>query len=449
MKDGPARWCNCPWASGSFKSSTLQWTQNYPREIDRNFQHARQNTRSLNFTGVSSGSIAPAAEVPNLKGSFEMDNFTSDSTTKKKGLKAGKLSSEEGECDLYTGKWLPDQTGPLYKNDTCPILSQPQNCQGNGRPDSVYENWRWKPTGCLLPRFDAEAFLQLMQGKVIAFVGDSIARNHMESLMCCLMQVETPKNRGYRKMQRWYFPLHSATVIRIWSAWLVNISREVLEATPADVTSLHLDQADEAFMEFLPKFDVLIISSGHWYPKKTAYIIEGKVVGGQGWWKNTSSFKYNSSAAFAIAMRTALDAIVSHPEYHGLTIFRTYSPDHYEGGQWNSGGSCTGKTAPFTDAELPYYAYTELMRQHQLKAFQRAKLNVTNESKLRLMDVTPVFSYRADGHPGPYRNQDPNKQTKRGRNGHPPPQDCLHWCMPGPIDTWNEFLFEILKQELL
>jgi len=25
--------------------------------------------------------------------------------------------------------------------------------------------------------------------------------------------------------------------------------------------------------------------------------------------------------------------------------------------------------------------------------------------------------------------------------------DCVHWCMPGPIDTWNEFLIYVMKLE--
>lgn len=63
-----------------------------------------------------------------------------------------------------------------------------QNCQGNGRPDKEYENWRWKPFQCDLPRFDAKKFLELMRGKTIAFIGDSVARNQMESMLCLLWQ---------------------------------------------------------------------------------------------------------------------------------------------------------------------------------------------------------------------------------------------------------------------
>ena len=133
----------------------------------------------------------------------------------------------------------------------------------------------------------------------------------------------------------------------------------------------------------------------------------------------------------------------------GLTILRTYSPEHYEGGAWNTGGSCTGKTQPLTDKEVAVNSYMDTLYSHQMAAVAEAeKIAVANSKKLRVMDITKAFSYRADGHPGPYRNHDPNKQVKRGPDGKPPPQDCLHWCMPGPIDTWNEYLLAMLKQEL-
>ncbi|MCO5570521.1 hypothetical protein L7F22_024244 [Adiantum nelumboides] len=354
------------------------------------------------------------------------------------------------ECDLWTGRWVRDKKMKLlYTNNSCPVLTATQNCEGNGRPDKNYVKWRWQPQGCDLPQFDVHRFFRLLRGKKLAFVGDSVARNHMESLMCILWQAEVPENKGSRKMQRWYFRSHQVTIIRIWSAWLVNATHEAFAFAPANLTKLHLEQPDHSFMEFLPSLDVLVLSSGHWFAKRTAFVLSDRILGGQLWsHKRLPSRPMRNPSAFAIAMKTALLAITSHPQYKGLTIVRTYSPDHYEGGAWNTGGSCTGKTRPLADSQLVANSYTDVMRQHQLNAFFGAEKNITNQSKLRFLDITPVFAYRADAHPGPYRSRDPNKVTKRGPHGEPPPQDCLHWCMPGPIDIWNDFLLQILEREL-
>ncbi|XP_020689183.1 protein YLS7 [Dendrobium catenatum] len=358
-------------------------------------------------------------------------------------------SGEHVRCDLYHGKWVHNPEGPLYTNNSCPIITQLQNCQGNGRPDKDYENWRWKPDQCELPKFDAKKFLELMRGKTLAFVGDSVARNQMESLLCILWQVEVPKNRGNRRIHRWYFRSTSTMIVRIWSSWLAQNTPSAMEFAPKGVVKVHLDIPDEKMMEFLPGFDVVVLSSGHWFAKQSVYILNETIVGGQLWSPPPNAavdMRINNVEAFGLSMETALGAIATHPNFTGLAIVRSYSPDHYEGGAWNTGGSCTGKVNPVS--EVVNNGFTEVMHEKQLTGFQRAVEKTGNSSKLIFMDITDVFGYRPDGHPGPYRSTDPNKKTRRGPNGEPPPQDCLHWCMPGPIDTWNELLLEIIRRNL-
>jgi len=93
------------------------------------------------------------------------------------------------KCDLFTGDWIPDPTGPLYTNVTCHHIQDFQNCLLNGRPDVNYLFWRWKPRDCDLPRFSPSQFLASVKNKWWAFIGDSIARNHVQSLICILSQV--------------------------------------------------------------------------------------------------------------------------------------------------------------------------------------------------------------------------------------------------------------------
>ncbi|KAH9619765.1 hypothetical protein KSS87_018066 [Heliosperma pusillum] len=358
-------------------------------------------------------------------------------------------TSPSSDCDLFRGEWHYDPSGPLYTNNSCPVLTQSQNCQGNGRPDKEYENWRWKPFLCELPRFNATKFLELMSGKTITFVGDSVARNQMESLLCLLWQVETPKNRGSRRMQRWYFRSHSVTVIRIWSSWLVHQTSEAFSYVPEGITKIHLDKPDENVMELVPKSDVIVLSNGHWFTKTSAYLLHDEIVGTQLWSppENQQPMNFTNMEAFRITTETTLTALAMSQNYSGLTILMTYSPDHYENGAWNTGGSCTGKDRPLLPGQLVEPHYTKIMHEKQLAGFQQAVKKKTNQSKLKLMDITEAFGYRHDGHPGPYRSTNPNKVTKRGPNGRPPPQDCLHWCMPGPIDTWNELMLETIRRE--
>ncbi|KAG8078856.1 hypothetical protein GUJ93_ZPchr0007g5245 [Zizania palustris] len=382
---------------------------------------------------VSTDDIASAPDEGNLPVSSD----SSDDLRK----------TNQGSCDLYHGQWVFDFSGPLYTNNSCPVITQMQNCQGNGRPDKDYENYRWKPKECILPRFDGRKFLELMRGKTLAFVGDSVARNQMESLLCILWQAEAPVNRGSRRMIKWIFRSTSTIIIRIWSSWLVHRSTEAVGFAPKGIDKVFLDIPDETFMEFVPKFDVLVLSSGHWFAKRSAYILNGNVVGGQLWWpRQAEKMQINSIDAFGISVETCLTAVATNPNFTGIAIVRTYSPDHYEGGAWNTGGSCTGKVKPLD--EVVRNGFTDAMYGKQVAGFTKAVKNSGKHgSRLKLMDITEPFALRPDGHPGPYRSTDPNKKTQRGLDGRPPPQDCLHWCMPGPVDTWNEMLLETIRRQ--
>ena len=98
----------------------------------------------------------------------------------------------QNKCEVLHGNWVYDPNKrPFYSNFTCPHIFDQQNCMKFGRPDSEFLKWRWKPTECDLPSFDAAQFLELVKGRSMAFVGDSVARNQMESLLCLLTTVST------------------------------------------------------------------------------------------------------------------------------------------------------------------------------------------------------------------------------------------------------------------
>lgn len=92
-------------------------------------------------------------------------------------------------CDIFTGEWVPNPNGPYYTNRTCWAIHEHQNCMKYGRLDTDFMKWRWKPDGCDLPIFNPAQFLELVRDKSMAFVGDSVARNQMQSMICLLSRV--------------------------------------------------------------------------------------------------------------------------------------------------------------------------------------------------------------------------------------------------------------------
>lgn len=102
------------------------------------------------------------------------------------------LDDGTGECRLFEGEWVQEPDGEsslAYTNGSCVTIPDSKNCFKHGRVDTEFLHWRWKPNGCEIPRFDARKFLRIVRGKTMGFIGDSVSRNHVDSLLCLLSKV--------------------------------------------------------------------------------------------------------------------------------------------------------------------------------------------------------------------------------------------------------------------
>lgn len=66
------------------------------------------------------------------------------------------LGSFHGKCDLFDGNWVRDDSKPYYPLGSCPFVDRDFDCHLNGRPDSDYVKWKWKPHGCDIPRYEID-----------------------------------------------------------------------------------------------------------------------------------------------------------------------------------------------------------------------------------------------------------------------------------------------------
>ncbi|KAL4308605.1 hypothetical protein GQ457_01G036580 [Hibiscus cannabinus] len=354
----------------------------------------------------------------------------------------------DNKCDVFNGKWVPHPQGPYYTNETCRLIIDQHNCIKFGRPDSEFMKWRWKPVDCVLPLFDAAQFLEIVRGKSMAFVGDSVGRNQMQSLLCLLADAayaediphkfSSDSDKNYFK--RVLYPEYNFTLAAFWSPFLVKYR----DADPDghsfnSLMSLHLDEADEAWANEIENFDYVIISAGQWFFRPLLYYQNGKLVGCYRCNVNniTSLTRYYG---YKMAFRTAFKTLLSLENYKGVTFLRTFSASHFENGDWDKGGSC-GRTRPFTSGDMKMEEYNMEFYLTQVEELRKAEEQGRKTGlRFELMNITEIMWLRPDGHPNSYGHS-MNRNVKVN--------DCVHWCLPGPIDTWNEFLLYFIKREFL
>ncbi|XP_052172306.1 protein trichome birefringence-like 19 [Diospyros lotus] len=345
----------------------------------------------------------------------------------------------EPKCDIFRGTWVPDSEGrPYYGNKGGCEISEGEDCMKFGRPDSEYMKWRWRPDGCELPRFDAAAFLELVRGKSMAFIGDSLARNHMQSLGCMLSAVARPVNQSDpedQRLRRWFYADYNFTLQLMSSTHLITSrSVEILSVKPIH---LYLDEADEIWATRVESFDYLIISAGHWFSRPLIYHENQKITGCH-MCRHRNTTELTRFYGYRQAFQTVFSKLLDLRSFKGTVFLRTISPTHFEVEQMEGRGNCA-RTRPFTKRELKFDWYLSMYYVTEVELLKEAQREVKGrELKLRLLDVTEAMRLRPDGHPNVY-GQSPEKKKSSA--------DCLHWCLPGAIDTWNELLLQMLKTD--
>ncbi|KAF5479551.1 hypothetical protein F2P56_000361 [Juglans regia] len=345
------------------------------------------------------------------------------------------------KCDLFKGHWVRESREHLYTNSSCATIPESKNCFKHGRKDRHFLNWRWKPDECELPRMDAKTFLQMVQQKKMAFIGDSVARNHFESLLCLLSQEEIPKDvykDSEDRFRTWYFPRHDFTLMVLWSKFLVAGEERMINGTGSGAFDVQMDKVDINWAKYLPDIDYAIISAGHWF-FRLLYLHEGENITGCVYCNEPNVTGQNVDFALRMAIRAAFNYIneCKNCSAHLVTLLRTFAPAHFANGFWNTGGNCN-RTAPFGEKEIDLgSSFDWQVRNVQVEEYERAKKVGEKQGKrFGVVDVTRAMLMRPDGHPGEHWNK-----WKEGYN------DCVHWCIPGPVDTWSELFMAVLRKE--
>ncbi|EYU41955.1 hypothetical protein MIMGU_mgv11b017857mg [Erythranthe guttata] len=232
------------------------------------------------------------------------------------------------EKEQIGGKWVYDNSSyPLYKEEQCSFMENDFACETYGRKDLKYQNWRWQPHHCNLPRFNGTALLEKLRGKKLIFVGDSLNRNQWKSMLCLI------------------------------DSYLPPLSNK-------------------------------------------SVVLEGNLL------------KFASDVNNVVCRST----------------------------MWSTDHTCYKETEPNWDEKYwPSGANRGMMEIVESTIEKLSKRGV----KVEYLNITQLSAYREDGHPSVHRtfwNAISKEQLKNITLF----ADCMHWCLPGVPDVWNQILYSYI-----
>ncbi|OAY43735.1 protein trichome birefringence-like 3 [Manihot esculenta] len=344
------------------------------------------------------------------------------------------------ECTVNTGKWVFNKSlEPFYTDRSCPYLDKQVSCVMNGRRDSDYRHWEWQPDDCTLPRFNPELALKKLRGKRLMFVGDSLQRGQWQSFVC-LVEWLIPEDKKSLKRGRFLSVFrakeYDATIEFYWAPFLVESNTDQPILGDPKKRIIKVDSIEKHAKNWRG-VDILVFNTYVWWMSglrlKTLW---GSFANGQEGYE-----ELDTPVAYKIGFKTWANWVDSNINPNKTRVFfTTMSPTHTRSQDWNNtkGIKCFNETKPVTKKRYWGSGSDKKMMSVVASVVGKMKVPVT------VLNITQLSEYRIDAHTSVYTETGGKMLTDEQKADPLHHADCIHWCLPGVPDTWNQMFLAYL-----
>ncbi|XP_073157900.1 protein trichome birefringence-like 3 [Henckelia pumila] len=341
------------------------------------------------------------------------------------------------ECSLVDGKWTFNRSiKPLYTDRTCPYLDRQVSCVKNGRLDSDYRHWEWQPDDCFLPRFNPVTALRKLEGKRLMFIGDSLQRGQWQSFVC-LVESVIPEGKKSIKRGRVHTVFrakeYNATIEFYWAPFLVESNTDLNIITDPKKRILRVDSVEKHAKHWIG-VDILVFNTYVWWMSGLRInSLWGSFSNGEEGFE-----ELDASVSYRIGLKTWANWVDSNIDPNKTRVFfTTMSPTHQRSADWGreKGIKCFNETKPV------------MKKRHWGTGSDKQIMGVVKgvirrmKTPVILLNITQLSEYRIDAHSSIYTESGGRLLTDDEKADPLHHADCIHWCLPGVPDTWNQILY--------
>ncbi|EPS67561.1 hypothetical protein M569_07214, partial [Genlisea aurea] len=342
-------------------------------------------------------------------------------------------------CDVFSGRWVHDETTrPLYEEWECPYIHSEIACQKYGRPDRDYQRWRWQPHHCTIPSFNATFMLESLRGKRMMYVGDSVNRGQFLSMVCLLHRAIPENSKSFESngsLKVFTAKDYNATVEFYWAPFLLESNCDDPNFHRIGDKIVRRGSINK-HGKYWKGVDILVFNTYTWWVRLRGrsfrVLTRGSFEG-----QHREFVKMTTEEAYGMAIKTMMRWIVKNMDPNKTRVFFTsMSPLHDKSIDWGGvvNGNCYNETEMIEDSKY----WGSDCRKSIMRVIERVLSKSTYP--ITFLNITQLSSYRKDAHSSIYKRQwsplTPYQLANPASYA-----DCIHWCLPGIQDTWNQLLF--------